>query len=164
MKINTKQLVITAVIAGIYATLTIFLAPISYGAVQFRISEVMTLLAFLNPACAPGLILGCIIANFFSPFGIIDVLIGSVATFFAVVPMRYTKNIYLASLMPTLSNGIIVGLEVAILVGLPKFETMFYVAFGEFVVVSVVGVFAVKLLMKNQQIIKLLDLGSNVKG
>lgn len=156
MNKNTKRLVITAVIAGIYAALTLFLAPISYGAVQFRISEVMTLLAFINPICAPGLVLGCVIANFFSPFGIIDVVVGSIATFCAVYPMRYTKNIYLASLMPTISNGIIVGLEIAILSGIPKLETILYVAFGEFVVVSIIGVLAIKLLMKNQQFKKLI--------
>ena len=66
---KTRFIVYTAIIAGIYASLTISMAPVSYGAIQMRIPEILTLLAFVNPQFAPGLILGCFIANLFSPFG-----------------------------------------------------------------------------------------------
>lgn len=147
-----KKIIMTAVIAAVYATLTIFLAPLSYGAVQLRLSEIVTLLAFINPSFTPGLVIGCMIANIFSPFGIIDVLIGSIATFFAVYPMRYTKNLYIASLMPVISNAVIVGLEIAILSALPKIETIFYVGVGEFAAVSICGVIFIKLISKNQKL------------
>ncbi|MGL5439428.1 MAG: QueT transporter family protein [Filifactoraceae bacterium] len=157
MEKRTKLLVITAVIAGIYGTLTICLAPISYGAIQFRLSEIMTLLAFVNPICTPGLVIGCIIANFFSPFGVIDIIVGTIATFLAVYPMRYIKNIYIASLLPTISNGIIVGLEVAMLAKLPLLETIAYIALGEFVVVSVLGVVTTKMLLKNKHFNEIME-------
>lgn len=137
---QTKEIAITAIIAALYAVLTIAIAPIAYGAVQFRLSEVMTLLAFYDRKTVPGLILGCVIANLFSPFGMIDVIIGTLATAIAVYSMTKTKSLLLASLMPTLSNGIIIGAELWYLLQLPLFETIGYVAFGEFMVVSVLGV------------------------
>lgn len=148
---KTKWLVYTAVVAAIYAALTISMAPISYGAIQFRIPEVLTLLAFLNPHFAPGLIIGCFIANLFSPFGMIDALIGTLATAIAVYAMRYAKNMWMASLTPTIANGIIVGIEVAVLCNLPILETMMYVALGEFVVVTIIGVPVFKAISKKIQ-------------
>lgn len=139
MKWNVKILVFNALIAAVYAVLTIGLEPISYGAVQFRLSEVMTLLAFANPMFVPGLVLGCIIANLFSPLGMIDVLVGSFATFLAIYPMRYCKNVYWASLLPTVANGIIIGIELTVLYQIPIYISVLSVAAGEFVVVSVIG-------------------------
>lgn len=147
MNKNTKKIVYTALIAGIYGVLTIAMAPISYGAIQFRLPEIMTLLAFINPQFAPGLVLGCFIANLFSPFGFIDVIVGTLATAVAVYSMRYAKNIWIASLTPTIANGIIIGLEVGIIAGLPILETMLYVGLGEFVVVTILGVPIIKLIM-----------------
>ena len=46
MNIRTKKLVYEAVIAALYAALTLALAPISYGGVQFRVSEVLCILPF----------------------------------------------------------------------------------------------------------------------
>ncbi|MDO5063164.1 MAG: QueT transporter family protein [Peptostreptococcaceae bacterium] len=133
------NLVFNALIAGLYAVLTVAIAPISYGAVQFRLSEIMTLLVLYNPAFAPGLIVGCFIANIFSPFGVIDMIVGTIATAIAVLSMTKIKNALLASLMPTISNGLIIGTQLWYLLGLPLFETILYVAFGEFVVVTIVG-------------------------
>ncbi|MGB5823744.1 MAG: QueT transporter family protein [Proteocatella sp.] len=142
---KTKWIVYTAVLAGLYASLTIAMAPISYGPIQLRIPEILTLLAFANPQFAPGLILGCFIANMFSPFGMMDALIGTFATAIAVYSMRYTRNLWMASLTPTIANAVIVGLEIALLSNLPILQTMLYVGFGEFVVVTVVGVPVFKL-------------------
>jgi len=137
---KTKWIVYTAVLAGIYASLTIAMAPISYGPIQLRIPEILTLLAFANPQFAPGLILGCFLANMFSPFGMMDAIIGTFATAVAVYSMRYTKNLWMASLAPVISNAVIVGLEIALLSNLPILETMLYVGLGEFVVVTLFGV------------------------
>ena len=133
MKWNVKLLVWNAVIAALYAVLTISLEPISYGAVQFRLSEVMTLLAFA--ASGPEKIL----SPTFSPLGAIDVFVGSFATFLAIYPMRYCKNVYWASLLPTIANGIIIGIELTVLYQIPIYMSMASVAAGEFVVVSVIG-------------------------
>ena len=81
-----------AMVAALYAALTLGLAPVSYGAVQVRVSEFMTLLAFYDKGLIPGLTLGCLISNVGSPFGITDMLIGTSATFLADLPLLPTMG------------------------------------------------------------------------
>lgn len=141
---KARKIVVTGIVAALYAALTIGLAPISYGGVQFRISEVMTLLAFIHPMYIGGLTLGCFLANLASPLGVIDVIFGTLATFISVYFMSKTKHLFLASLWPVVVNGIIIGLELWAVFQLPLLLTMFQVAFGQFVVVSILGVLVFK--------------------
>ena len=109
-KITTKIIVVQALIAAVYTVLTIILGEFAYGPVQFRYSEVMTLLAFFNPVHVIGLTLGCVVSNFFSSLGMLDVIIGSLATFLATYGMTKVKNIYIASVFPALEAFIIAAL------------------------------------------------------
>lgn len=151
--LHVKNLIRNAVLAAVYVVLTIGLAPISYGPVQVRISEAMTLLAFYYPQYAPGLVIGCLLANIASPFGITDMLIGTLATFFAVYGMRFCANVFFASLLPVVCNGVMVGAELIYLAALPPgmsgLAAMAYIALGEFLSVSVLGIFFIKMLRKS---------------
>jgi len=144
-----------AITAALYATVTLALAPISYGNIQFRLSEVLTLLAYYNPVFIPGITLGTLIANLFSPLGTVDVIFGTLATFLSVVMISRTRNFYLATLWPTLINGVIIGWELNLVFGLPLWLSMAQVAAGEFVVVSVIGTLIFKKTLKNQDWFKL---------
>lgn len=151
--LNTKWLIVNAVVAALYAGLTLALAPLSYGAIQVRLSECMTLLAFYNRNYIPGLTLGCLIANIGSPFGIVDMLAGTFATFIALYLMRYCRTLWQASLMPVIANGIIIGLELVYLSevswgALPG--VMAYIAAGEFIAVTVVGILLIRVLFRNE--------------
>ena len=154
MNRTTNRLVRTAIIAALYAVVTLVLAPISYGAVQFRISEVMVLLAFFDPFYIGGLTLGCFIANILGPNGIADVIFGTLATFISAYAISITgkiikeetKSLLAASLWPTVFNGIIVGIMLKVLYSLPLILSILEVAAGEFVVVTIVGVPLMKLL------------------
>ena len=76
---HTKSLVRGAIIAAIYAALTLALAPISYGAGQLRVAEALTVLPFVMPRSAvPGLFVGCLLANLFGGGGIWDIVFGAV--------------------------------------------------------------------------------------
>lgn len=158
MKNNTtKRLVRTAIIAALYAVITLVLAPISYGNLQFRISEIMVLIAFFDPFYIGGLTLGCFIANMLGPNGLPDMIFGTLATFISVYAIsitgRYLKNntfaLLITSLWPTIFNGIIIGWELNCIAQLPLLLTMVQVAFGEFVVVTIIGV-PVMNLIKNK--------------
>ena len=153
---KTNFLIRNAIIAALYAVLTIGLAPLSYGPIQVRISEFMTLLAFTNRKCITGLVLGCFIANIGSPYGISDMVIGTMATFLSVYTMQFCPNIFTASLMPVLFNGIIIGAELAYLAAIPAgtsvVAAMFYIGVGEFVSVSVLGILVAKLLLRNETV------------
>ena len=98
---NANKLSRIGVIAALYAVLTLALPAFAYGPIQFRFSEIMTLLAFIDPFYILPLTLGCAIANLGSPFGIVDVFVGSFASFLALYSMSKTKNLFIASLWPT---------------------------------------------------------------
>lgn len=155
MKENiTKKLVKAALVAAIYAALTIVLAPISYGPVQFRLSEVLVLLAFIDPFYIVGLTIGCLLANILGGLGIMDIVFGTLATFLSVsaisLTAKYIKSkklsLIIASLWPTIFNGVIIGWMLNYILGVPLVLTMLQVGIGEFVVVTVVGVPVFKLI------------------
>ena len=93
-----------AIIAALYATLTIMQNVLLPGtasmAVQFRVSEVLTMLALFTPAAIPGLTIGCVIANIssLSALGPYDLIFGSLASFFAAVSMFALRNVRIKSL------------------------------------------------------------------
>ena len=153
----TRKLALAAVTAAAYAALTLFLAPISFSNVQFRISEVLCILPWFFPCTAQGLFVGCIVANLLSPMGIsiFDVVFGSLATLGAGLmtarlgKKEHTlKNQILACLMPVIFNAVIVGAvltwayEIFIV---PDNALLSYlvngalVGFGELVVLFVLG-------------------------
>lgn len=127
-------LAINAMIACSYAILTIICSSLSYGGIQLRISEILVFLAFYNKKYMPGLIMGCFMANLASPLGMSDVCFGTFATFVACLGMYKIKNLYLAALFGGIVNGIIVGLELYFVLGLPFFINVFYVFLGETIV------------------------------
>ena len=109
-----------AVIAALYVALTYVsgLMGLAYGPVQFRISELLTLLPVFTPAAVPGLVIGCAIANISSTVGIIDVVFGTVATLLAAVCTGALRNVQikgvpvLSTLPPVIFNGIIIAFEI----------------------------------------------------
>lgn len=147
---RTSYIVESALIAGIYAAVTYFIAPISFGAQQFRISEALTVLPVLTPAAIPGLTIGCMIANLNSPYGIIDIICGTMATLLAALCTRCTRNIkfkglpLLSLIFPLIFNGIIIGLEISFFMPegftfISFLTTGLSVAFGEAVVCYALG-------------------------
>lgn len=121
---STLFLVQAAAIAALYAALTILQNVLLPGtasmAVQFRVSEALTVLAVYTPAAIPGLTLGCVIANISSiaSLGVFDMVFGSFASLLAAVLMYLLRDVRLfrlpvaAALMPALVNGVIVGFEI----------------------------------------------------
>lgn len=148
----TERLVKSAIIAAIYAAVTFLLEPISYGPVQFRVSEIMVLLAFFDPFYILGLTIGCFIANILGPNGITDIVFGTLGTFVSVYAIsltgKFAKNkkgsLIIASLWPTIFNGLIIGGMLTYLYKIPLILSIGEVAAGEFVVVTIVGVPVVK--------------------
>lgn len=135
--LTTRSVCLSAMIAALYAALTLLLAPISYGAIQCRISEAMTLLPILLPQAIPGLVIGCLVANLLSPVAIWDVIFGTLATLIAALgTYKLRKKPLLAALCPVVANGVIVGVMLAVFYALPLWMTMLEVAVGEAVAVA----------------------------
>lgn len=130
----TKAIAQAAVIAALYAALTIFIMPASYGVMQLRVSEALTVLPAFTPAAIPGLFIGCMVANLVSPVGLVDVVIGSAATLIAAVASYKLKDHrLLVPLPPVIANAVMVGLELYyyynVNFSLPA--CMFWVGLGE---------------------------------
>jgi len=151
VNINAGQIARSAILTALYVVMTVVLPFPAYGGVQFRFSEILVLLCFYNPVYCVSMTLGCAIANLFSPFAYIDVVFGTLATVIAVIPMYRLKKLWVAALLPVLTNGVIVGLEVAFIYKLPLLFTCLSVAAGEFAVVVVVGVPLFKLLLEKNK-------------
>lgn len=67
-RVKPRILAFVALVAALYAGLTIAIAPLSYGPVQFRISEALKALVLVQPWAIPGIMVGTFIANLFSPY------------------------------------------------------------------------------------------------
>lgn len=130
----THFLTRAAIVAALYTAVTLVVYPFSFGALQIRISEALTILPFFMPEAIVGLFIGCIISNMFSPnIIILDVIFGSIATLLAAI-MTYLcsklgkKGRWLAPLPPVLANAVIIGLVLALSttsIGDSSFYTVF---------------------------------------
>lgn len=167
MKNNVKKLALMGACAGIYVVMTVCMAPLSYGGVQFRVAEALMLLCFYRKEYVYALTVGCLISNMFSPLPL-DMLFGTLATLIAAVPMYFIGKkadtlrllkMIIASLFPVISNGIIIGLELNVVFGEPFLISFCQVAFGELVCVTVLGVTIFKSFEKNRMFVKMISFG-----
>ncbi|MBE6903599.1 MAG: QueT transporter family protein [Ruminococcaceae bacterium] len=162
MKKNVHFLARTAIVCALYAVMTLSFGVISYGPVQFRLSELLLLLCFLDPRYILGVTLGCFFANLFGPYGIVDALFGSLHTlistvFTALTPFiiknRKILSLIISSLWASILSFIIAFEMVFVFTSEESFWFWyFFVALGEFVVISVVGVPFYSVILKNQRL------------
>jgi uncharacterized membrane protein len=108
-KMSVRELVNGAMIAAIYVVLTVMTQAISFGPVQFRISEALCILPVFTPAAIPGLYLGCVLANFLGGGVPMDIVFGSLATLIgAYGTWKLRTKKWAACLPPIISNALIV--------------------------------------------------------
>lgn len=139
----------SAVIAALYATLTLAFAPLSYNVMQLRFSEALTVLAMYSPAAISGLTVGCLIANLLGPNGMWDAVLGTLATFIGVSGMYFfRRKKYFSPMINVIVNGLIIGLMLRFIyaVPVPAPLCVFWVALGEFISCYALGVPLIRLL------------------
>jgi len=139
MNARLRFIVTAATIAALYAVITILFIPFSYGPVQLRFSEILTVLPFFTPAAIPGLFVGCILGNILNPFNPIDIVVGSIATLLAACLSRIMPKKWLVPLPPVILNGVFVGTELHFVAGFPLLLTILSVAIGEAIVCYIGG-------------------------
>jgi len=168
MNLSVKKLVTAAVIGAVYAALTMVLAPISYGMVQFRVSEALCILPFFFPASAIGLTVGCVIANILGPgAGLLDIIFGSLATLLAgictaAIGIRTRKlgkvswgACIAAVVMPILFNAFIVGAVLTTYLSKGFVLCATWVGLGEAVVMFGLGLPAMRYILKSTALTEL---------
>jgi uncharacterized membrane protein len=143
-----------SIVAGLYAALTVLppFSSISYGPVQVRLSEALTVLPFLSVDYAWGLYVGCIVANLGSPFLWWDLTLGALATLVAAILTSRARRPALAPLPPVVVNAIVVSYYVAKLSGLPYVPTALYIALGQVVACYGLGYPLLAYIIRNQKL------------
>ncbi len=114
-KFNTRYLARAGVIAALYVALTYLagLMNLAYGPVQFRFSEALTVLPFLFPEAVPGLFIGCVVSNLLSPYGALDLVVGSLATLLAALWTARCGKRWFAPMPPVIANAVLIGAMIA---------------------------------------------------
>lgn len=131
-----------AVIAALYVVLVMIFNYCSFGPIQFRIAEALTILPYFTPAAIPGLFVGCIIANILGGAVVWDIVFGSIATLIgAIGTYMLRRNKWLAPLPPILANTIIVPFVLKFAYGSEGMLAWFFVtiAGGEIIVCGIIG-------------------------
>lgn len=154
---GTQFLAEAAAIGAIYVVLTLLFAPLSFGEIQIRFSEALTILPFFTPAAIPGLFIGCIISNLFGGAIAVDIIFGSIATLIGAVFTYKFRNCsrFLAPLPPIAANTVIVPfvLRFGYGVNLPIPLMMLTVGIGEVVSCAIVGLILQTALLKYRNVI-----------
>ncbi len=152
---STLFLVQAAMIGAIYVVLTLVFAPISFGEVQIRFAEALTILPFFTSAAVPGLFVGCLIANILGGAILPDIIFGSLATLIGAVGtyLLRKQSRYLAPVPPIVANVLIVPfvLRYGYGVNLPIPLMMLTVGAGEVISAGVIGLILLNVLYKNRK-------------
>ena len=154
---KTQFITMAGVIAAAYVVLT-FIAQtvgLASGAIQFRLSEVLTILPMFTTAAIPGLAVGCVLANILTGCALWDVVFGSIATLLGALGthlLKKTENPYLGYLPPIISNMLIVPAVLMKVYGAPEsyWYLMLTVGIGEVVCCGVLGVIFYKVIKKRK--------------
>lgn len=135
-RFTSRQLALSGIIAALYAALSLLSSAfgLTFGPVQCRFSEALTVLPFLFPEAVPGLFAGCLVTNLMSTVGPLDIVLGSLTTLLAAVWTAKMPVKWLAPLPPVLCNAVIVGAMQA------WYETGFGPAFRAFFIYNCIGV------------------------
>ena len=153
---NKKVQFITqgAVIAAIYVVLVLIFDTFSFGPIQFRIAEMLTIMPYFTPAAIPGLFDGCLIANIIGGGLIWDIVFGSIATLIgAIGSYLVRKNKWLVPLPPIISNMVIVPFVLKYAYGYDGLLVyfMFTVGLSEIIVCGIIGMALLTVMAKNRE-------------
>lgn len=163
---QTKKMTVICMVAAVYVAVSIAMAPISFGQIQLRIAECLNLLPLIFPASGYGVVLGCFLTNLIGTLngtdiiGIVDCVVGTMGTVIGVLGVLKFKDVkfknipYLSILMPVISNGILVGIELGFIlypsdVVMGSIVSGIWVAIGE-LISMIVGYILVKELDKTE--------------
>lgn len=146
---NVRYLTKASLIAAIYIVLVLLqllpvpLASLTFGPIQLRLAEGLTLLPLVESAAVPGLFVGCLLANLllapYSGFGLIDIIGGSLVTLLAAYLTSKMKTKFTAMLPPVILNGLIVSIWVSYFTKIPYVYTVLGIGGGELVSVVLFG-------------------------
>lgn len=134
-----EGIVRAAIIAAVYVALCLAFQPLSYGVIQLRLAEALTLLPVLFPEAVPGLYVGALIANIFGGLGLVDIICGSFITLLAAYATYLLRDSLLAYLPPVLFNAFLVSAYLHLLFNWPYWLSVISIGASQALVVFTLG-------------------------
>ena len=128
---KTRLIAACGILAAVYAVITIITTPLSYGLVQFRLSEALVVLCAFEPMLGIGITLGCFLSNLFSTVTALDMVIGTLATALACLWTAHCRKAWLVPLPNILLNALLVGGMLAFVLFPHQLTAGFAIAFGQ---------------------------------
>lgn len=155
---NHKRLLIitqAAMTAALYVALTYVFQPISFGEVQVRIAEALTILPVFTVAAVPGLFVGCLLGNLLGGAVLPDIVFGSLATLIGAIGTRILRDTHpaVAIAPPIVANTLIIPFVLRYAYGLsamPLWVMMLSVAAGELASCGFLGLMLHRILVKRK--------------
>ncbi len=161
MNKSAKLIVKNSIVLSLYVILTIFLPTISFGPLQIRISELLMFLILIDYRYTWGLCFGVVIANLFSPLGLLDCLFGGLATLVFLLTMIFINNrlpkysAILLVIFGTLYNSVCVSLEYYFILSYP-----FWLSFVEIIisesVILIIGYIVYRYISKQERLLEII--------
>lgn len=143
MRKQVRFITYAAIIAAIYILLMVLFRPISFGAVQVRVAEGLTVLPFFTPAAIPGLAVGCLLGNFLGGADVFDIIFGTVATIIGAFGSYFLRrHRYLVPVPPIVANTLIIPFVLSYAYGVERSVgvLMLFVGGGEILSCGVIGI------------------------
>jgi len=145
---NKKSLYLAeaAIIAAIYVVLVFVFQSTSFGPIQFRVAEALTILPYFTSAAIPGVTIGCLLSNILFGSSILDIVFGSAATLFAAyLSYQLKDNKWFVPIPPILINAIVIPWIIKAVATTASFEAdpipimMLTVGAGQLVSAGILG-------------------------
>lgn len=154
--VTPRFLARSALIAALYAALTLAVAPLSYGIMQVRVAEALCVLPYFTASAVPGLFVGCLVANGVGVAmglgaGLPDIVFGSMATLAAALLTRAMRRRYLAPLPPVVVNAFVIGPMLHAALRYPLLAAIAWVGLGQLVACYGLGVPLMLLLERHRE-------------
>lgn len=127
---KTKQLTHIAIFAAIYVVATMAISPLSYGAIQCRIADIMMFFCIGNKKNWAGYAIGGLLANIISPLGVIDMAVGLLSNGVIGFCAAKTKSTVATTLVAVIATALLVGGELTAVYSTPFLANAAYVALG----------------------------------
>ena len=153
-----KRISYNAIICALYVALVFIFSFMSYESIQVRLAEVLIFIVLINKRYTIGITMGCFIANLIGPFGLIDAIVGSIATYLCCIMLIYVKRAWVGIFILPICN-ILVGLEIAFLSNANYEATLmiiFFVMIGE-IIAGILGALVYKVIIRKKELIELIN-------
>lgn len=150
-----RQLTRAAIIAALYIALVFAFQFASFGPIQFRVAEALTVLPMLYPEAIAGIYVGTLLANILGGLGPWDVFGGSLVSLLAaVISFRYRNHPIIPYASPIVLNAFLVSLYLRLFFDVPYWPMVLSIGFGQAVVVLGLGIPLIRFFKKNQERIR----------